>query len=254
MKMKNILKENISNNIPFAGVTLNFGSTRATEILARAGFDFLMVDYQHGNFDKNSATDSIHAILATNTIPLARVAANTPDAINDVLDSGAMGVVIPMVENAADAYSAVRAALYSPLGKRSKGGAAPIIYGDDYAEKSNAEIMIIIMIETVDGLNNIDEILAVGGITACLIGSSDLSLDMKCDRDSDELRAAIRKIIEAGEKYGIPIGSAVGTVTEITKFPEPRPAFYLISHDQGLLKAAGSRLSEDVMKAIGRQG
>ena len=83
--MKNILKDKVKNAVPFAGVTLNFGSARASEILARSGFDFLMVDLQHGNFDKNSATDSIHAILATQTVPLARVADNTPGAINDVL-------------------------------------------------------------------------------------------------------------------------------------------------------------------------
>lgn len=250
--MKNILKDKIKNRIPFAGVTLNFGSTRATEILARSGFDFLLVDLQHGNFDKNSATDSIHAILATQTVPLARIADNSPGAINDVLDAGAMGVVIPMVDNAEDAQRAVTSALYSPLGKRSKGGAAPVIYGDDYARTANDEIMIIVMLETADAVRNAEEIFAVKGISACLVGTSDLSLDMGCDRDSDILRDAINKVIAAGKKYDIPVGSAVGSTAEITKFQEPRPAFYLISHDQGLLKAAGAKLSKDLMAVMER--
>ncbi|WP_416261402.1 HpcH/HpaI aldolase family protein [Gibbsiella quercinecans] len=248
--MKNLLKEKLRKNIPFAGVTLNFGSIRATEILARSGFDFLMVDLQHGNFDKNSAMDSIHAILATDTVPLARISDNNPGAINDVLDAGAQGVVIPMVDNAEDARKAVRAALYSPLGKRSKGGSAPIIYGDDYAKKANDEIMIIVMIETADAVNNINNIFAVKGISACLVGTSDLSLDMDCSRDSEELRAAINKVIEAGEKYGVPVGSAVGSTAEITKFTEPKPAFYLISHDQGLLKSAAEMMANDLKLAM----
>ncbi|ENZ4286612.1 HpcH/HpaI aldolase/citrate lyase family protein [Citrobacter farmeri] len=250
--MKNILKDKVKNAVPFAGVTLNFGSARASEILARSGFDFLMVDLQHGNFDKNSATDSIHAILATQTVPLARVADNTPGAINDVLDAGALGVVIPMVDCADDARRAITSALYSPLGKRSKGGAAPIIYGDDYAQKANDEIMIIVMIETADAVRNVEEIFAVKGISACLVGTSDLSLDMGCARDSDELREAISAVIAAGKKYGVPVGSAVGSTQEITKFPNPKPAFYLISHDQGILKTAGAKLAQDLMAAMER--
>ncbi|WP_413737289.1 HpcH/HpaI aldolase family protein [Sodalis sp. RH21] len=250
--MKNKLKELIARKIAFAGLTLNLGSTRAAEILARSGVDFLMVDLQHGNFDKNTATDSIRAIGVTGTIPLGRVADNFPGAINDVLDAGALGVVVPMVNCAGDARKAVSAAFYSPLGQRSKGGSAPIVYGDDYAVWANAEIILIVMIETAMAVEKAAEIFAVPGITACLVGTSDLALDMKCGRDSDEIRAALAKVMAAGKQHDVAVGTAVGSINEIEKLKSLAPAFYLISHDQGLLKEAGKTIAGRLMDAMGR--
>ncbi|WP_233860128.1 HpcH/HpaI aldolase family protein [Paraburkholderia sp. HD33-4] len=250
--MKNKLLDLLSDKTPFAGITLMCGSTRVTEILARSNFDFLMVDLQHGEFNKASATDSVRAIAATGTVPLGRVADNAPGAINDLLDAGVLGVVVPMINSRDDAERAVRAAFYAPDGKRSKGGSAPIIFGDDYATHANNQILLVVMIETQEAVQNAAEILAVPGVGMCLIGTSDLAYDMGCERNGPEIKQALAKVINAGRKANVPVGTAIGEVSDIATVEELAPAFYLISHDQGLLKKAGGDLSASLLKAMKR--
>ena len=250
--MENRLIKLLADKTPFCGITLMCGSTRVTEILARSNFDFLMVDLQHGEFSKATATDSIRAIAATRTVPIGRVADNTPGAINDLLDAGALGVVVPMVNSRKDAEDAVRAAFYPPLGKRSKGGSAPIFYGEDYAKRANGEILLVVMIETREAVDNAAEILSVPGVGLCLVGTSDLAFDMGCARDGPEIRDALAKVIGAGKKSNVPVGTAIGTVADIDKLNDLGPAFYLISHDQGLLKKAGEELSGALQRALKR--
>jgi 4-hydroxy-2-oxoheptanedioate aldolase len=250
--MNNKLINLLAENKPFAGITLMFGSTRATEILARSGFDFLMVDAQHGEFSKALATDSIRAIAATNSVPIARVADNAPGAINDMLDAGAMGVVIPMINSKEDAQAAVRAAFYPPLGKRSKGGSAPIIYGADYAKHANDQILLVVMIETREAVERAEEILSVPGIDMCLVGTSDLAYDMGCARNGSEISAALEKVVAAGKKHGVAVGSAIGAVEDIGQLTHLDLAFFLISHDQGLLQKAGHDLASGLKTSLQR--
>lgn len=252
--MRNRLLDLLSDKTPFAGITLMCGSTRVTEILARSKFDFLMVDMQHGEFSKASATDSIRAIVATGTVPLGRVADNGPGAINDLLDAGAMGVVVPMINSREDAEKAVRAAFYAPDGKRSKGGSAPIVFGDDYAQHANSQILLVVMIETKEAVDNAAEILSVPGVGMCLIGTSDLAYDIGCARNGPEIRQALAKVIEVGKKTGVPVGTAIGDVSDIAKVEDLAPAFYLISHDQGILKKAGGDLAASLLQAMNRTG
>ena len=242
----------LAERTPFYGITLMCGSTRVTEILARSGFDFLMVDQQHGEFSKASATDSIRAIAAAGPAPLARVADNSPGAINDLLDAGALGVVVPMVNCRKDAEDAVRAAYYPPRGKRSKGGSAPILYGEDYAKRANDEILLVVMIETREAVENAAEILSVPGVGMCLVGTSDLAYDIGCSRDGPEIKEALARVLEAGKKSKVPVGTAIGAVADIEKLDDLGLAFYLISHDQGMLKKAGDELAGALHRALKR--
>jgi len=252
--MQNKLIKLLSEKTPFFGITLMCGSTRVTEILARSGFDFLMVDQQHGEFSKASATDSIRAIAATESVPIARVADNAPGAINDLLDAGALGVVVPMVNSRKDAEDAVRAAYYPPRGKRSKGGSAPIFYGEDYAKRANDEILLVVMIETREAVENAAEILSVSGVGMCLVGTSDLAYDMGCARDGPEVKDALARVLEAGKRSNVPVGTAIGAVSDIEKLNDLGLAFYLISHDQGMLKKAGDELASALHRALKRAG
>ena len=252
--MQNKLIKLLSEKTPFFGITLMCGSTRVTEILARSGFDFLMVDQQHGEFSKASATDSIRAIAATESVPIGRVADNTPGAINDLLDAGALGVVVPMVNTRKDAEDAVRAAYYPPRGRRSKGGSAPIFYGEDYAKRANSEILLVVMIETREAVENALEILSVPGVGMCLVGTSDLAYDMGCARDGPEIKDALARVLDAGKKSNVPVGTAIGAVSDIEKLNDLGLAFYLISHDQGMLKKAGDELASALHRALNRAG
>jgi 4-hydroxy-2-oxoheptanedioate aldolase len=244
--MKNKIRSLIEARQPFVGSTLMLGSTRATEIMSRAGFDFLMVDLQHGPFDKGTATDAIRALVPSPTVPFARVATNSQGCINDVLDAGALGVVVPMVNSPQEAAAAVQAAFYAPKGQRSKGGSATAIHGGDYAKWANEEILLTVMIETAEAVRRADEILAVPGVDLCLIGTSDLSFEMGVARDSEPITKAIAATIAAGRAHGVAVGSAIGSPADIARLHTLNPAFYLISHDHGMLAEASRRLSDSV--------
>lgn len=243
---RNRIRLLLQNREPFLGSTLMLGSTRAAEIMSQAGFDFLMVDLQHGPFDKATATDATRSLARSATVPFARVAENSPARINDVLDAGALGVVVPMVNSAAEAAAAVQAAFYPPKGQRSKGGSATAVHGSDYAAWANEETLLMVMIETVEAVRRADEILAVPGIDLCLIGTSDLSLDMGCARNSEAVGEAIASTIAAGRAHGVAVGTAIGDPADIAKWQALAPAFYLIGHDHGLLADGSRRLTADL--------
>src|SRR3990172_5682588 len=118
----------------------------------------------------------MRAISTTPTIPFVRVPWNDPATIMKVLDAGAYGVVVPLVNNREEAERAVWAAKYPPAGGRSSGPARATLYaGNDYQAHSNEEIAVIVMIETAEGLANLDEILSVPGVDCAYMGPSDLA-------------------------------------------------------------------------------
>jgi 4-hydroxy-2-oxoheptanedioate aldolase len=249
---KNKIRRHLEEKRQFTGAALVFGSTRASEVMAAAGFDFLMVDLQHGHYDKATATDSIRAIAASQTVPFARVSQNAPGSINDLLDAGALGIIVPMVNSAQEAAAAVKAAFYPPLGSRSKGGTAPILHGEDYAKWANSEIILTVMIETAEAVAKVDEILSVPGVGLCLIGTSDLAFEMRVARDGPEIRDALKTVAAAGKRHGVPVGSALGAPDDAIALAELDLAFYLISHDYGVLKDAAHKLASDLAGKINR--
>jgi 4-hydroxy-2-oxoheptanedioate aldolase len=245
--MHNTILSKIKGKKPFFGSTLMLGTARTGELMALDGYDFLMVDMQHGPFNKSSATEAVRILARTAVTPFARVADNTSGAINDLLDAGALGIVVPMVESAAQAEMAVRAAYYPPRGKRSRGGSAAAVHGDAYASWANDEIVLVVMIETLEGLEKAEEIFAVEGLTACLLGTSDLSGELQCPRTDARIKSAADKLLALGKRRGIAVGISIGNPAEVAEWQSLSPAFYLISHDQGLLHGA-SRLLADAMR------
>lgn len=243
----------LASRTQFVGAAITFGSTRVTEVMARADFDFLMIDFQHGDFDKATATDSIRATAATNCVPFGRVAENSPGAINDLLDAGALGIVVPMINSKVEAEAAVNAAMYPPLGSRSKGGLAPVIYGEDYARHANESILVTVMIETAAAVAAADDILSAKGVGLCLVGTSDLSFEMGFARDSEEVRIALLKVAAAGKRHNVPVGVAISAPTDIAACEELGVSFFLISHDYGILKGAAAKLTGELRKALGQQ-
>jgi 4-hydroxy-2-oxoheptanedioate aldolase len=251
--MRNRIRNLLAAGQPFIGSTLMLGSARAAEIMSRAEFDFLMVDLQHGPFDKATATDAIRALVRSPVAPFARVSENSPGRINDVLDAGALGVVVPMINSAAEAAAAVEAAYYPPKGRRSRGGSATAVHGDDYATWANDEITLMVMIETGEAVARANEILAVPGIDLCLVGTSDLATDLGCARNGEEIGEALRTTIAAGRAHGVAVGTAIGTPVDIAKWSPLKPAFYLMSHDHGILGEGSRRLSAELKEQARRR-
>jgi 2-keto-3-deoxy-L-rhamnonate aldolase RhmA len=225
------------------GTSLLLDSTRVAEVIGRSGFDFVMVDTLHGHFDKCKATDAIRALAATKTFPMGRVAHNDPGRINDLLDAGALGLVVPMVNSAKQAEEAVSYTFYPPEGIRSKGSIATILYGDDYATFANEKILLIIMIESPDGVQRAGEILSVAGIDACLIGTSDLMFSMGCSRDDDKFIQSILRVIDFGKKHNVPIGLAVKNELEAGFWLDKGVSFFLVPHDLSILHTAAKSMA-----------
>ena len=159
------------------GAWLSLANTHTAEVLAGLGFDWVCIDLQHGLLDYQDLTRMLPAISTGSSIPLVRVPWNEPYEIMKVLDAGAYGVIVPMINNAAEAERAVAACRYPPEGNRSFGPIRAALYGGrDYAAEANDQIACIAMIETTEGIEKVDEIVATPGLDGVYIGPSDLAL------------------------------------------------------------------------------
>jgi len=137
------------------------------EVMARQGFDALCVDMQHGTTDMSDVWPMLQAISQTETVPVVRVPWNDPATIMKALDLGAYGIIVPLINTADDAAKAVAACRYPPVGMRSSGPVRAVHYGgSDYLAKANDEIVVMAMIETKEGLANLDAICATKGLDA----------------------------------------------------------------------------------------
>ena len=183
---KNTLKQKMLAGEGTTNGWCAFGSSYSAEILGHAGFDSVTVDMQHGMFDFNAVLPMLQALSATPTVPIVRVPWNDTAIIMHVLDAGAYGIICPMVNNRADAERLVAACRYAPVGMRSYGPARGLLFGGaDYPDHANDEIVVLAMIETLDGIKNLDEILATRGLDGVYIGPNDLALVLGARVGSD---------------------------------------------------------------------
>lgn len=175
----NTVKEKWARGEVTHGAWLSIPSSFSAEIMAHQGFDWVCIDMQHGISDYQVALTMLQAIGTTSTIPIVRVPWNEFGIIGRVLDAGAMGVIIPMVNSVEEAERAVAACRYFPDGSRSFGPTRATYYaGTDYFAGANQEVACIPMIETKQAVERLDEILAVPGIDAVYVGPADLSITL----------------------------------------------------------------------------
>ncbi|MCY3971803.1 MAG: aldolase/citrate lyase family protein, partial [Acidobacteria bacterium] len=152
--MKNRLRDKIDKGEPVLGAWLAFPDTHSAELMSRLGFDWATIDMQHGLVDYQRATEMLQAMTASDTTPIVRVPWNEPGIIGKMLDAGAHGIIIPMVNSRAEAEAAAAACRYPPRGKRSFGPfRAGLLYGGNYLEEANEQIYCIPMIETQQALD-----------------------------------------------------------------------------------------------------
>ena len=183
----------------------SLGSAPLVEIAMRDGFDAAVIDLQHGLWDRMST----HlAVSALGPVPvLARVAAVSAAAIGEALDSGAAGVLVPLVETAEQARLAVAAASFPPDGIRSGGGVRPLAHGFANYVRDHGRPLIGVMIETVAGVENAAAIAATPGIDLVFIGTGDLALSIGCFPEIDERHErAIEEVHVACRYAGVPCG------------------------------------------------
>ncbi len=207
------------------GAWLSIPSSYSAEVMAHQGFDWLCVDMQHGVIDYRDAVAMFTAISTTDTIPFVRVPWNDPATIMKVLDAGAYGVVVPLINTRADAEQAVAACRYPPDGIRSNGANRGILYGGaDYVAGAKEQIACIPMIETRQAIDNLDDILSVPGVDAIYIGPNDLSfalgLPPRMDNDDPLHVETVDTILAACKRHGVAAGIHTGGPAFTRRFLE----------------------------------
>ena len=208
------------------GTLCTTASPLMAERLGHAGYDFLIVDLQHGETNLGALQCMLQAISATPAIPLVRIPANLPMHIQRALDLGAYGIVVPLVESGAEAEAIVRSVRYAPAGSRSWGPVRGTLYGGaDYFDRSASELLTIVMLETEAGLQNARAILDVAGIDGCFIGPNDLSISLGFASELATLPPAVEEAIaqilsatkSAGKTCGIQCFSAESAAWRIAQ-------------------------------------
>ncbi len=205
------LKQKLKNNQLTIGSWIMIGHPMSVEVMALAGFEWLVVDMEHTAIDINTAERLIVTIQANGIKALVRVNKNEEVIIKRVLDIGADGIIVPMISSKKDAQQAINYAKYPPIGKRGVGLYRASKYGirfEEYKEWLNEELIIIAQIEHIDGVNNIEEILQVEGVDGTIIGPYDLSGSMGYpgEFEREDVKRAIQKVLNKCKEKKFPSG------------------------------------------------
>jgi 4-hydroxy-2-oxoheptanedioate aldolase len=210
----NPIKRLLKDGKPAVGTWLTLGSITAARFLARAGFDWLTVDIEHNLMGMETATHMFASVADAGCTVLARVPSNRHDHIKRVLDNGAHGVVVPMVNTRQEALEAVAACLYPPVGTRSVGGSVHALNfaatPADYYARANEEVAIILQCEHIQAVRDFDAVFSVPGIDAVFVGPNDLSASMRSADGQppppEAFRQALADILAGCRRNGVAAG------------------------------------------------
>lgn len=205
------LKARLQQGEKLIGAWITVTDPIMARMFTRIGFDFLMIDLEHSAIDQESLQHILLMFEGSNTCPLVRVPWHDLVWVKWALDCGAEGILFPNIRNAEEARRAVRLTKYPPEGER---GFFPRVASDfltrlnEYLDGINERINVWIQIEDVQGIRNLDEIFAVGGFDAVLIGPADLSLSMGIlgQWEHPGFKQALETILAAGRRHGVPVG------------------------------------------------
>lgn len=249
----NWIRDRVLNRELVCGTWLNLGSSMTAEIAALAGFDWVVLDLEHGAGGHDSLLHQMQAVSAAPAAPIVRVAWNEAPRFKRVLDLGCAGVVVPYITTAAEAEQAVAAMRYPPQGIR---GAASLTraaaYGKDFTEylsTANDKLLTVVQIETEPTLEHVDKIAAVDGVDVLFIGPLDLSVSMGIPSQFDHprFRSAVARVNEAARRAGKAAGILLGRVEQIEQTVADGFTFIGIGSDGSVL-ANGMRALASALK------
>ena len=211
--MKNRLKEKLLNKQAVIGTFVALGHPDVTEMMAGLGFDWLVLDAEHGPLGYETLQRMMQAMNGSGCTPIVRPQWNDMVTIKRVLDIGAHGILVPMVNTREEAEYAARACKYPPRGVRGVGPRRAAFFDRDYMATADDEIMVIAQIETPAAVENLNEILQVDGIDACYVGPFDLSRNMGLafsDFSNPDFLTALDIVLESAHKATKPAGIFAG--------------------------------------------
>lgn len=212
----NATKAILAAGKPAIGCSLSYGSELAAGQMSQAGYDWVMLDQQHGYWNEHNLRTGFMAVIQGGATPVTRVLSNRYDLINKALESGALGLVIPMVNSVDEAAAASAAAHYPPRGTRSNAGPyMTTTFAPNYTSWIDDEVFLAVQIESQAAVDNAEAILSVDGVDGCWVGPSDLALDMglKVSDMGNHPRhdAAVAHVAAVCKKLGKAAGYACST-------------------------------------------
>lgn len=252
----NKTKEALASGRSAIGILLSSASPLAAEIVGSLGYDWVLVDLQHGENNLGNLSQMLQAVSTTAATPFVRVPANDPMLIQRALDLGIYGVVVPMVNDAAQAEAAVRAAKYAPRGERSWGPIRGSLYGGgDYFEHANRETMLFAMLETAEAVRNARAIMRTDGIDGCYIGPNDLSITLGCGPEAPDpanlpalVEEAIASVLESARVTGKIPGIQMYDARSISRRLEQGFRFVGAGTELRLMRAAAAGVLRDAQR------
>lgn len=248
----NFIRERALNGEILSGAFLNLGSSLTVELAGRAGLDFVLIDMEHGAGDQESLVPQLQAASATDASPLVRIAWNEPWRFKRVLDAGAMGVMVPWVNNAEEARAAAASMRYFPDGIR---GAARTNRGtgfgfdfDEYFSNANDNLLTVVQIESTEAVEAAADIAAVDGVDVLFVGPFDLSITMGMMNGFEEpaFKEALDKVAAAAKGAGKAAGILLSKSEEVADVVDRGYTFIALGSDSGLVASGMSANAEAV--------
>lgn len=246
----NPVKRRLKDGKAVVGTWLGLGNVPAARFLARSGFEYLTVDIEHNAIGIETAAQMFGAIADAGCVTLARVPAGKHDHIKRVLDNGAHGVVVPMVNTRHEALEAVAACLYPPDGNRSVGGSLHALNFDTdaagYYARANDEILIVLQCEHIQAVRDFDQVFSVPGIDAVFVGPNDLAASMRGPDGRpphpDYFRDTLTAILEGCKRNRVAAGIHTFSVEEAKSRIDEGWQFIAINSDIRMLTDGANRL------------
>jgi 2-keto-3-deoxy-L-rhamnonate aldolase RhmA len=236
---------------PALGTWIKLPSLEIVEIIARTGFDFVVVDNEHSPLSLESTYNAIALGQALGLVVLVRVPDRSGNVVQRVLDSGADGLLIPQVADRSTAETAGAQATFSRfggvrgMGSTSRAGLWGLRSSDEYLSR---ETVHAIQLEEIAALENAEELLDAPGVNAAFVGYGDLGLSSGLTAESPELERLAAQVIDVARKRNMPIGTAVGTARAAAAMAARGFTYVLVSNDGSLFAAAAGKLVEDVRR------
>ena len=249
---RNHVRQKLSQGSPVIGTFVGLQSANVAELMGHSGFDFVVIETEHNALDSAEIEHVLMAVGNTEAIPIVRIPSSDKVFIQKALDIGAMGIVVPSVKSAEEARNIVSATRFPPLGTRSWGPLRASKYtfdNEDYFKNANDNILIVLIVETVDAVNNLEQIADVPGIDVLFLGPWDMCLSLGLDplyQPHEEIGEVLEKMIQVSKERDTSAGAGASSPGDIAGRIDQGVTFISYGPDYALLSAA----AQDGVKAF----